>query len=766
MKQRPILVAVIGYVIGILGGLYFSVGMVLCYILLLAIYFKKSRKRKFKLLSIHRYSRYLKLIFDKKVVFILSIFSLISCGVVLYQNQQYENAYQEGEELQIVGIVVSQKIEKQYYDLYQIKLLGSKPFHLYIQVNKKSKELAYGDKVQVQGTYKKPAKQRNYGGYDDEQYLKTLKIVGRMKVKQIKILANNQLNPIKQLANTVNVKMKERIEKNLDENKAGIVKGLLLGDTTQIDEEVKEKFQISNISHILAISGMHVAYIALGIQALGKRCLGKKKAKIITIIILIFYVFITGFSPSIVRAVTMAVLSISAGLLYRKNDTWNAIAISLFGILLYNPFLILNVGLQLSYLGTIGIILFHSNFLHILNFIKKQKIKEILAVTLSAQVAIFPILWYHFNIIGIYFLITNLLVSIMIGPLILIGFFSLFVSWLAIFLKIGVEILYTVASFSQLPFSKIYVATPSIVSIIFYFIAAVIFKQIYFIYHFNHLTATQKRIKNLIALFQYRFRSQKRRYKRWIAIFFIVVVMFNFLPQNLKIYFVDVGQGDCTFIETPQRKTILIDGGGSLTDEFDVGKNILLPYLLDRGYTSIDYMMISHFDQDHVGGLLTILEELKVKNIIITKQGENSKQYQDFIRKVEQKNGKIRIVGQGDRVQIENEVYFDILWPQKQLVNENVLNNNSMVANMHYYGFSMLFTGDIEKVAEKKILEENKEMLMSTVLKVAHHGSKSSSIEELLKGIKPKIALIGVGEKNTFGHPNDEVIKRIEGMRC
>ena len=170
MKDRPVLVAVIGYIIGILGGLYFSFSMVLFYILMLATYYivknylKKHRKRKFKLLSVYRYSR-----------------------IVKYQNKQYENLYQEGENLQITGIVTSQKIEKAYYDLYQVKLLDSNPFYLYIQVNKNSEKLEYGDKIQVKGEYKKPSEQRNHGGYDDKSYLKTLKIIGRMKVNKIKI---------------------------------------------------------------------------------------------------------------------------------------------------------------------------------------------------------------------------------------------------------------------------------------------------------------------------------------------------------------------------------------------------------------------------------------------------------------------------------------------------------------------------------------------------------------------------------------------------
>lgn len=200
----------------------------------------------------------------------------------------------------------------------------------------------------------------------------------------------------------------------------------------------------------------------------------------------------------------------------------------------------------------------------------------------------------------------------------------------------------------------------------------------------------------------------------------LIIVVFSLFFRNLKIYFVDVGQGDCTFIVTPKNKTILIDGGGSLLDEFDVGKRIIIPYLLDRGYTTIDYIIISHFDQDHVGGILSVLEELTVKNIIISKQGENSKQYQKFVKIMEQKNSKVMIVKKGDRVFIEKDIYFDILWPQNKFISQNVLNNNAIVAKLYYHNFSMLFTGDIEQKAEELLLEE-KTHLKADVLKVAHH---------------------------------------------
>ena len=248
-----------------------------------------------------------------------------------------------------------------------------------------------------------------------------------------------------------------------------------------------------------------------------------------------------------------------------------------------------------------------------------------------------------------------------------------------------------------------------------------------------------------------------------------LVFILNTIPEKLKIHFVDVGQGDCTFITTPQNKTILIDGGGSMSEEYDVGKSTLLPYILDRGYTKLDYVFISHFDQDHVGGILTILEELRVGQVYISKQEQDSENYQKFLKIVEDKKIKVKVLKQGDCLKIEKNLYFDILWPIEEQIQENVLNNNAMVMKLRYGKFSMLFTGDIEAIAEEKILDFYKEkgesILKSDVLKVAHHGSKTSTTQSFFEKVNPKICLIGVGKNNMFGHPTAEVLERINGTK-
>lgn len=161
------------------------------------------------------------------------------------------------------------------------------------------------------------------------------------------------------------------------------------------------------------------------------------------------------------------------------------------------------------------------------------------------------------------------------------------------------------------------------------------------------------------------------------------------------------------------------------------------------------------------------MEELKVKNAVISKQGRNSSNYNKFIKLVKEKNIKVHMVKIGDKIKIENNINIEILWPEETLITSNILNNNSLVMKLTYNNFKILFTGDIEKIAEEEIIKTytKTNKLNTNIIKIAHHGSKTSSIQEFLNLVKPQIALIGVGKDNNFGHPNDDVIKRLEDLR-
>lgn len=337
---------------------------------------------------------------------------------------------------------------------------------------------------------------------------------------------------------------------------------------------------------------------------------------------------LTGFSPSVIRASIMAILFLVSKLVYRKNDIWTSISLSLLILLLYNPFLITNISLQFTYIATIGIILLQKNILKFLkniqikdpkHILRKRKITnekilkildfiyELLSVSFSAQIAILPISIITFNTFSLTFFITNFLISFIIPPIIILGLILIIsivlgfkrIYFINFILKILISILIKISEIcSKLPFSKIIVTTPEVWKILLYYLFIIIVNYLYSIWQKSKLTAFQQRIKNLIYLMKYRIRENKYLVFSVLIIILIISLIFNLQSKDLEIHFIDVGQGDSTLIITPYNKTILIDGGGSKS--YDVGNEILVPYLLDRQIKKIDYMFISHFDTDHV----------------------------------------------------------------------------------------------------------------------------------------------------------------------
>lgn len=783
--KRPILIAVIGYLIGIIWGIYnksiFPYFFTIIAIILICSKYLNSKKR-FKLISLKRYLRYLKLYINKKTLILILFLSLISNSIVLYNNNKYEEVYKTQGEIKFTGVIISSKIEKDYYNVFIVK---SKNKRFYINVDKK-KEYDYGDKILIKGEYLRPEKQRNYKGFDYSKYLKSKNIYGIIKVKDVELLEKSKCFYLVKGINKLRIIIKNKIDKNWNEESKSLLIGMILGDTDDIDKETIEDFRNSNISHILAISGMHISYIIIGVNIVTKRIFGYRKSNYFSILIIVFYLLMVGICPSISRASIMAIITILSKLLYRKSDTLSNISLSALILLVYNPYIIFDLGFQFSYLGTLGITLFSKNIFNMLKSIKNKRKKSILnnklgkaiSVVLSAQILLFPISILNNGTIGIYIIFINLLASMIIAPILILGiiyiiflFFNIGISnFISFILRILIQMLLFISNISKLPMGKFYISSPSLLEILIYFLF-IFFIQIRFLIYKEAIPQNQtiKRIRNIVALIKYKLLIKKKIIKFLLVIVIIICCIYKNIPKNLNINFVDVGQGDCTFIVTPKNKTILIDGGGQINSNYDVGKSILLPYILNRGYNQIDYIIISHFDYDHIGGILTIMEELKVGKVIICKQAEISENYQKFIEIVKNKGINVVLVNKSDQIKIENNIGINIIWPNsKNLINENPLNNNSIVCKLVYKEFSMLFTGDIEEIAEQQILEEyknNLSILNSTILKVGHHGSKSSSSKKFIEAVSPKIALIGVGKNNKFGHPNEEVLERINKKR-
>lgn len=681
---------------------------------------------------------------NKKIIVIL-ICLIISIGYVSI----LENKYSKISDMPIKEMVtiISDIQEKEYKKVCTAKIVrNNKKILINIKMSQDIPSIKYGDSLYIEGEFKQPEEARNYKGYNYKQYLKTKKIIGTVELEKVKILKSSNGSFIHNIQKYI----RDTINGTLTDEEGNLLLAILLGDKDKLSEDIQESFKTSNLSHMLAVSGAHVSYIILGLTyVLQNSIIGKKNGKIVCIIFLLAFMAITNFTPSVTRACIMAILTLFSSIIYRKSDVYTNISVAALITLIFNPYSLLDLGFQLSYGGTIGIIIFIKRIQEkksnskVINYIKQMAL-----VSIYANIIIIPIMMYHFNTVSFTFIISNIMASPILGIIVITGFLFIIASitvkpltrLIAIFIKPILSILIKISQIcSKLPFSNILVVTPYMFNVISYY-----------------------------AIILYCIKSKKNNKCKIIICLLIVLILTNFIiyifPQKLRIFFIDVGQGDSTLIITPDKKTVLIDGGGS--DSFDVGEKVLLPYLLDRRILKIDYVLISHFDTDHCGGILTIMEKVKVKNIIISEQAEHSENYERFKKLMIHKKIRLIEVKKGDKIKIGRYSEFKILFPTSRLLSENPLNNNSIVAQFNYNNFKMLFTGDIEKLAEQQILKTEKAEIRADILKVAHHGSKTSSIPEFIKAVRPKIALIGVGKNNTFGHPNQQTIKNLENIKC
>lgn len=587
-------------------GLYCKISIVLFYLFFYLIYLmfgKEKKSKKFKLFSFKRYFRYVKIVFNKKVIKIIIIFSILSNTVVLFQNDKYEKLYNNLNEqnCEFIGIVVSSK-----EDRHKVKIVNEKyrNTYLYIYLNE-DVEIEYGDEITFSGILESPKKRSNYKGFDYAEYLKTKKIYGTIKAEKVEVIAKNKGNFMIKYTNKLSTKMKERIEDfSLSKEEKAMLKGILLGDTLDISEEVLNQFSASSILHILSVSGMHISYIIIVSNFVFNRWVGKHYSKIITSFVILIYMAMVNFTPSVVRAGITGIVFTLSNFFYRKNDVWQSLGLALFVILLYNPFLIQDVGLELSFAGTLGIIVFQKNFKKwIMDFLDRKNRKAIrknkkitkmmikwmssklgesmldaILVTISATLGIMPILLITFHTVNVTSLIISVLTSFMVGPIMILGLIVMMIKiglleqMLGLFLKL----LIGMAKWgSNLPFHQIYFITPSIWQVILYYTTIIILNLILKIKLEKNPTMFQKRIKNLISFAKYKLKSNKEKVISLILMISLLYGFLSIIPKNLKIYFIDVGQGDCSLILTPKNQSILIDGGGSEWSDFDVRrKNI------------------------------------------------------------------------------------------------------------------------------------------------------------------------------------------------
>ena len=512
--KRPAVTILIGAIIGIIYGLYLKIGMALTVTLLGLLLFLIQKDKKKLICFLYK---------RRKIILIFFISTIISILYTISVNNKYEKFYNKiPENIRTIATVVGEAKETEYYYSYEIKI-NQKRFIMYVKKNNPEK-LKYGMEIILEGKYIEPTEDRNYKGFNYKEYLKTKKIYGSFKAEKISVIKENNVNFILRISNNTRNKVIEIAKKILPKETSSLLIGILIGERQYISEDITENFSKSSLSHILAISGSHISYIIIGITfILTKSRTSKKGMYIITILSLIFFIFITNFSSSVIRACIMGIIVLFAKIVYRKPDILTSISVSLLIILIDNPFTIKDIGLQLSYLGTIGIVYLNKPIANFLEKYMKKKIAKMLAITISAQIMVLPVTVINFNNISTVFIISNIIAAPLTGGIILLGYANVLIGVIsldiakiiAIITHSLVQLLIWTAEFTaKIPYSSITTITPHLITVIYYYI-------------FIYAILRKKLVKKASIIF---------------LILIICITSIDIIPKKFKIHFIDVGQ--------------------------------------------------------------------------------------------------------------------------------------------------------------------------------------------------------------------------------
>ncbi|MDP4091836.1 MAG: DNA internalization-related competence protein ComEC/Rec2 [Bacillota bacterium] len=614
--------------------------------------------------------------------------------------------------------------------------------------------LGYGREITAAGQLNLPRGVRNPGGFDYRQYLAKSGISATMFAGNgcINVLGYNSTNPFIKFGLVIRNNIVTVINKCLPPEQAGLLNGMLIGYTDGLSDDVKKAFSDAGLSHIMAVSGMNITFIVAPLVFLFKKLrIRQRKANVLILIILAVFVSVTGFTPSVMRASIMAAVILIAQIIRREPDIYASISFAAILLLLFNPYTLFDIGFQLSFSATLSLVLFYRFIVNALNFkYLPEIIKDTAAATISAQIGILPLIALYFNKVSLVSVISNLLAVPLLGIITVLGFGMAISGQLFIPVARAVGLINcTLLSFvlyisrlsAKLPFAVIKVATPSALLITGYYVF------ILYIFWFRPKYSTSAKPAAMIAVFI------------TAAIIFVPLIS----GHQMKVVFLDVGEGDSTFIRTSSGKTILIDGGGdasNMNKSPNIGDTVVVPFLYDQGITGIDLVIASHSHSDHIQGLFPVIENFHVKNLILP-DNNDTKGFSLLEKEAQNEKVKVMLCSRGNIIQLDKYTYFEVLYPARgSCFDESSLNNSSIVLKLHYKDVSILFTGDIQTEAEEIILDSGTD-LKADVLKVAHHGSSTSTGKDFINKVRPVMAVISVG-KNNFGHPSQEVQARLE----
>ncbi|MGO4887252.1 DNA internalization-related competence protein ComEC/Rec2 [Anaerobacillus sp. MEB173] len=614
------------------------------------------------------------------------------------------------------------------------------------------KKITYGMTCYVEGELRPPSQATNFYAFDYQQYLSqqgihwilTPRTLSSRKCLTIDVTLFDQLQKFRQQG-------LQKIEENYPESIIGIVSALAYGERRDIDSELLSAYQSLGIIHLLAVSGLHVGLIVTSLFFLLIRVgITRERTIEILIILLPIYMIVAGAAPSVIRAASMTIVVLLALRFRKALHPLDGISFVCLLLLFINPYYLFQLGFQLSFIVSFALIVSASTvWLKYTNYFSR-----LMAITMISQLVSFPIILYHFYEISLWSLPLNLFfipfVSIFILPACLLSLLLVSVlEPLAHIFIIGLERLLHIAHslllyIDGMAVGHLLFGKPSIL------ILCIFYCTIFY------------------GFICWERGNGRRRYIKPLVLFVLVCFIqwySPYLSASGEVTVLDVGQGDSIFIELPYRKAVyLIDTGGLVgfgkeerwqkrKKEFEVGRDIVLPYLKAKGIRKLDRIILTHGHYDHIGGTSAVIGNVKIDEILYSYRSDFNDFEKELLAFARKEGVQVRFIWEGEQWEVSDSQFYAVAPTGKEMT----INDSSIVLFAKIGGLTWLFTGDLEEQGERRLISAYPALSVD-VLKVGHHGSRTSSTVEFIDHITPKMAIISVGRNNRFGHPHGEVI--------
>ena len=736
-------------------------------------------------------------LFPRRRVLLLGLFCLLVFGGgllrVSYLPGPGELALYNGQVVKLTGVIDSEPDVRTRFTLFRFRVqelqdeLGRRAVSdvclLYAPRFPSAPELSkmrdfpfyrYGDRLWIRGKLVEPPKLEEF---DYREYLAQQGIYSLCYPKDVGLIGEGEGSPILRLTFSLKEKLSRALALAVAEPSSSLAQAVLLGKRSELPKEIREDFQLSGIAHILAISGLHISIVAGMSLSLGAWLFGRHRPYYLLLALLAvwFYTLLTGWHPSALRAAIMGSLWAVGSWLGRQRNSFVALLLAAAVMVGIKPPVLKDVSFQLSFAAMAGLIflspLFASWAYRALGYEGKiggcwRFIIESFSFSLGAILATLPLLAFYFHRISLVTLPATFFALPAVPGLVAAAAFSSALGLVSSALSqipgwlcwlFGTYIIKVAEVFSSLPFAAISARVGVVFIASYYSVLALAFL----------LLRNRRSIKRgalgrrppLKAL----SRVARGFSSKYVILFLLLVALLLWsavlaLPDGkLHVFFLDVGQGDAILIQTPGRHQILIDGGPN--------PKVLLPQLgrrLPFWDRSLDLVVLTHPEEDHLVGLLEVLRRYRVGKVLESGFPSDSFAYQEWVRLIEQKRIERLIAKRGQQIRL-GEVRVEVLHPAESLLHgtSSDSNNNSVVLRLSYGKISFLLVGDLMREGEEALLRQHSE-LCSMVLKVGHHGAAGSSSPEFLEAVSPQVAVISVGSNNPFGHPSPEVMARLQ----